>query len=86
MKITMKSPKYRVINVLKQTKAKIFTDIKVGDIIQFSTPIEYAGSNRGNTYAVDVKIENLNNKDVSYKTFNQLPKLLEHFNLEEVEE
>lgn len=84
MSIIMKSAKYRVMNILKKTNAKMFKDIEAGDILQFSVPLGYAGTGTGGTYAVDIKVENLSKPgSVTYKTFNQLPTVLGSFNLEE---
>lgn len=83
--IKMMSPKYRVLKILKRTNAKMFKDIRVGDIIQFSVPIRRAGGNRGKSYSVDIEVENLSREsNTAYKTFNQLPKLLTSFEIEQV--
>lgn len=85
MKIVMRSSKYEVFNIIKKTNAKIFKDIEVGDILQFSVPLEYAGTGSGGTYAVDIRVENISKPgNIAYKTFNQLPSLLRHFELEEI--
>ena len=82
--IVMKSSKYKVIDIRRKTQAQIFKNIKPGGLLQFSIPIEYAGSNRGKTYASYVKIENLNQEveNTTHKSFNELPRLLSYFTLE----
>lgn len=84
----MKSPKYRVIRILKKTKAEMFGEIEAGDIIQFSVPIERAGSNRGSTYSTNIRVRNISKSadQLAFKTFNQLPSLIEYFELEETED
>lgn len=47
MNIILESKKLLVLDIKRKTKAKMFRDVKVGDILQLSVPIEYVGSNRG---------------------------------------
>ena len=84
MKIIMKSDYYEVISINYKTQAKFFKDVEVGDILQFSIPIEAAGSNSGSIYASYIRVENMSKKDnnVTHKSFNQLPGLLKHFQLQ----
>lgn len=79
MNIILESKKLLVLDIKRKTKAKMFRDVKVGDILQLSVPIEYVGSNRGRSYAVDIKVKNLNSGQVAYKTFNQITSLLNCF-------
>lgn len=81
MDIIMKSSKYRVVNILKKSSAKMFEDIEAGDIIQFSVPIKSSYSR------ATIKVENLSKpNNVAYKTFNQLPSILRSFKLDELYE
>ena len=50
-----------------------------------SVPVEYVGSNRGRSYAVDIKVKNLNSGQVTYKTFNQITSLLNCFEIKEID-
>lgn len=81
MDIILKSEVMVVSDIKIKTKAKMFCDIKPGDKLQLSVPVEYAGSSRGRSYAIDIKVENLSNGQVTYKTFNQITSLLSCFEL-----
>ena len=85
MNIILESKKLLVLDIKRKTKAKMFRDVKVGDILQLSVPIEYVGSNRGRSYAVDIKVKNLNSGQVAYKTFNQITSLLNCFEIKEID-
>lgn len=67
-----------VTKINRKTKAKMFQNLKVGDYVQFSAPIKEAGRNRG-TYATYIKCENINTKEVTHSSFNQLPSILDAF-------
>ena len=82
--IILKSNTLIVEEIVKKTSAKMFKDIEVGDKLSLSVSVEYAGSNRGNTYATHIKCTNLSKNDVAYKYFNQMPRLLNMFELKEV--
>ena len=60
-----------VIEIKKKTKAKVFENVEVGDIIKFSVPLKPVGSNRG-TYASYIKIHNITKDEITSKSFNQL--------------
>lgn len=65
----------------------MFKDLEVGHKIQMSIPVKRVGtrnSNCGATYAPHIQIKNLENDKTVKKSFNQLPKRLEHFEFEEV--
>lgn len=79
MDITLTSEILEVESIKKPTKAKMFCDVEVGDRLLISVPVEHVGISRGRSYAVDIKVENLNNGDVTYKTFNELPRILRNF-------
>lgn len=81
--IKMKSEKYEVIKIKKRTQAKVFKNVEPGDIVQFSIGIERAGSNSG-TYASYITFENLTKKETARKSFNEMPKLIENFELAEM--
>ena len=70
--ITMKSEKLKIIEIKKKTTAKMFKDLKVGDVLQFSTEVKDVGRGyRGRTYATDIKVVNITTGDKVNKTFNQ---------------
>lgn len=83
-KIMLESKLMRVKEVVKNTSAKMFGDLVVGDVVKFSIPIEYAGIGRM-TYASYIKCENVNTGEITDKSFNQLPKILRCFTWEECE-
>lgn len=56
----------------------MFCNLNVGDRIWFTVPIKYAGHNRG-TYATYITIINLETKEQTRLSFNQLPKILDAF-------
>lgn len=75
--IVLKSEELEIIEVVSKTKAKMFKDLGVGDKINLSIIVDYAGSNRGSTYASYITCES--NGNVVYKSFNELPRLLDCF-------
>ena len=77
--IILKSEKLIVTNILKKTKAKMFANIKIGDILEISIPMKYAGRNGKIGYASYLTIENKTSGEIAHKSFNQLPMLLENF-------
>ena len=79
----MISKKLEVVNILKKTKAYMFKDLKIGDMIQCKVPIESVGRNKG-TYAVGIYVENLNTKDYTIKTFNELGNIFSLFEFKEI--
>lgn len=81
MDIILKSKKLLILDIKRKTKAKMFCDVKVGDILQLSVPVACVGIN----YAVHIKIKNLNSGQVAYKTFNQITPLLNCFEIREID-
>ena len=79
--IILKSNTLVVNRILKKTRAKLFRDLKVGDKLELSVEVKkYAGINR-NTYATYIVVENVKTKEVVGKSFNELPRLLDKFEL-----
>lgn len=70
-----------IIKINRKTKAKMFENLKVGDKIKFSVPLERAGRNRG-TYATYIEIKNIETDESTYSSFNQLPTILNAFEFE----
>ena len=82
MDIIMKSKVLEVVKINGKTQAKLFKDLKIGDKIQLSIPVDYAGFNRG-TYASYITVENIVTGNKTYKSFNLLPTLLNNFDFVE---
>lgn len=82
MKLT--SAIYRVTAIKKATKAKLFADIREGDLLRFSMELGDPGRGRG-LYASYVTVENLTQgtSDDS-KSQSQVAPLLANFELAEV--
>lgn len=74
-----------ITKINRKTKAKMFENLKVGDKIRFSVPLKYAGRNRG-TYATYIEIMNMKTYEKTHSSFNQLPIILDAFELEYQEE
>lgn len=79
--IVLKSNTLIVEEIKRKTSAKMFKDIEVGDKLSLSVDVDYAGSNRGMTYATYIKCVNLSKNDVAYKSFNEMPRFLNMFEL-----
>jgi hypothetical protein len=86
MYILLKSNPLKVMKILKPSKARMFENVEIGDILQISVPIESVGSTTtGGSKTVDLEVLNLSKlPERTYKTMNQLPKILENFILEEI--
>lgn len=83
MPIILKSPILEMKKIKKSTKAKVFKDLEVGSKIRLTIPVQRAGSNRG-TYASYIRVENLETREYTEKSFNQLPRFLNYFELEPI--
>jgi hypothetical protein len=81
MDIVLKSQTLTIYKINKKTKAKMFNNLKIGDQILLSVPVKRAGRNRG-TYSTDIKVENLNTGECTYKTFNTICNILNNFEFE----
>lgn len=81
MNITLSSEKHQVIGIKKKSTADMFRNLKLGSLIKFEVELEKNKEKRG--YATYMKITNLNTKESTLKSFNQLPKILEAFELVE---
>lgn len=58
--VTLTSPKFRVTEIKRKTRAVVFKDWKVGDIIRFSTAMSsVGGASGGGVYASYFEAENL---------------------------
>ena len=81
--LTLKT-KAVVKNILKKSTSPCFKWLSVGDIIEFSTPLEYAGTGGNGTYAVYIECRNQTTGEISCLSFNQLPRVLGCCELEEI--
>jgi hypothetical protein len=83
--ILMISSIYTITNIKRKTNAKMFKNLKIGDKIEFFVPIKPADGGYRGTYAMYIAIRNISTSEVALNSFNQLPKILESFELEVVE-
>ncbi|MCP8969711.1 hypothetical protein [Ectobacillus ponti] len=88
MEISLYSHQYRVVDILKKSNADMFKDIKVGDILQFSTSIvrntKGLGTSHSGVYATEILIENITQSMIVSRTMTKLLNILKHFELERV--
>lgn len=82
MAIVLKSEELKIVKINRITKAKMFEDLKVGDVIRMSIPVKRAGSGGRGTYASNIKIENVATGDYAFKTFNEIGSMLSIFEFE----
>lgn len=82
----LKSSVYEVVEIKKKTKAKLFGDIKVGDLLQFETRIKHVGGASNGIYATYIKTTNLTQKTSGSKSQTETVKYLDYFELIEVED
>lgn len=81
MNITLSSEKYQVIGINKKSTADMFKNLKLGSLIKIEAELKHVENKRGS--ATYIKVTNLNTKESTLKSFNQLPKILEAFELKE---
>lgn len=72
-----------VIKINRKSSSPCFKDLKIGDVIEFSTPIIRVGRSRG-TYATYILCHNCRTDVESQLSFNQIEKVLECCELEEI--
>ena len=65
--------------VLKKSQSPAF-----GDSILFSCDIKPSGRWNGNTYATYIHCENMRTGEKSYLSFNQIQRVLDNFEFEEM--
>ena len=78
-KIFLNSNILFITKVIKQSSAKMFKDLKIGDRIVLEIEVEHVGGNRGQTYAPYIRITNIETGDYTLKSFNQISYLLSCF-------
>lgn len=72
-----------VIKINRKSSSPCFKDLKFGDVIEFSVPIVRVGRHRG-TYATYILCHNCRTDVESQLSFNQIEKVLECCELEEI--
>lgn len=72
-----------VTKINRKSSSPCFKDLKVGDVIEFSVPISYAGNSRHGTCATYILCHNCRTDIESQLSFNQIEKVLECCELEE---
>ena len=72
-----------VTKINRKSSSPCFKDLKVGDVIEFSVPIVRVGRHRG-TYATYILCHNCRTDVESQLSFNQIDKVLECCELEEI--
>lgn len=76
----------KVKAIKKSTKAEMFKNLQVGDIVKFSVRIGAVGSNRGRTYAACITCRNERTEEYCNKSFNEIEKFIGLFDFEEIKE
>lgn len=79
--ILLNSKVLQIIAIKKKTSAVLFKDLKIGDLIQISVPVEKVGTSRGRSYSVNLKITHLKDNSSVLKTFNEISSILSCFDL-----
>ena len=74
----------KVTKVLKKSSSPCFAKLQERDIITFSCPIEYSGRSRNGTYATYIHCKNERTFGEGYYSFNQLARVLNCCELEEI--
>ena len=73
-----------VIKINRKSSSPCFKNLKVEDVIEFSVPISYAGCSSHGTCATYIKCYNNRTGAESRLSFNQIHKVLECCELEEI--
>lgn len=73
-----------VTKINRKSSSPCFKDLKVGDVIEFSVPISYAGYGSHGTCATYIRCYNRRTNAESRLSFNQLDRVLECCELEEI--
>jgi hypothetical protein len=79
--IILKSEILTIVKIKKKTKAKMLEKLVVGDKIQLSVDASPVGGNRG-TYASYITVENVETKERTCFSFNQISTLYNAFELQ----
>lgn len=66
-----------VTKINRKSSSPCFKDLKIGDVIEFSVPIKYAGYASHGTCATYIRCYNKRTNTESRLSFNQLDRVLE---------
>lgn len=75
-----------VTKINRKSSSPCFKNLKVGDVIEFSVPISYAGYSSHGSCATYILCHNCRTDTESRLSFNQIERVLECCELEEVNE
>ena len=72
--------------IKKKSKAQGFGTLEVGDIVEFTIPIEAAGyyHRKHVTLASYIKIKNTRTNEEGYQSFNRIAKRLENYEFKQL--
>lgn len=86
--IQLKSNILQVKEIIKPTKAEMFSNLDVGNRIRLSINIDHAGTlhSSSGTRASYILATNLKTGEFTRKSFNQMPKFLEKFKFKIIED
>jgi len=86
--IVMISPNYRIARIVKKTRAKLFGEMREGDLIRFKSRLHHAGSaSGGGVYATYITVENVTQGTSTTQSQSIITNILRNsFELELVEE
>ncbi|MEK3836481.1 hypothetical protein [Paenibacillus sp. FSL R7-0128] len=80
--IILASQPFRITAVTRKTRAELFKDAAVGDILRFSLAMEGPGRcSGGGSYACVVKTENLTQGTSTHNTLNRISERLRGFDI-----
>lgn len=75
----------KCIKILKKTQTKVFKDLQVGDIMDFSIAMGSVGSRSGGgTYAPEITFVHERTGESNRLSFNQIENALKKFEFEEI--
>ena len=75
---------YVIEDIVKPTKAQLFKDLEVGDVLRFSLTIQRQGGGRRGLHATPVQVTEVRSEASRLVTMNNLWKLLDNYRLRPV--
>lgn len=82
--LTLKT-KAKVIKIKRNSTSPCFNNLEIGDMIEFSVPIQRAGTAGGRTRPTYITCHNKRTNKESKVTFNQISNIVNCCVLEEIE-
>lgn len=80
--ITLASQPFKITALTRKTRAELFKDAKVGDILRFSLAMTAPGSRtRGGQYATCIRVTNETQSAHAYVSLNEIGKRLDCFDI-----